>query len=383
MGIGYDPRRRAYYGVTTFTENGKRIYRRVYGETKTEAKTKLEELKVALRRGEAKPKEITFATLAEDFAAHRLIEARYVGEKKIAGRRELTAPRAWLARLTAHFGKRKVSEIRPKDLEAYKLTLSDLPNQRGEQRSIAAINRELEFLRTVFNHAVANGWLAKNPFSLAKKLIEKSHETKRDRLLGFGEELALLNACYRPNARNSERGNEQLRAILICAADTGLRRNELFTLEWADLDFAKRTINLRAINAKNNQARQIPMTPRVCELLEPYQGNGLIFGLTDIKRSFATAKRLAGIVDLHLHDLRHAFITRAVLAGVPIAMVTAASGHLSDEYKRYVNVGPDALRQLLATMPGQTVEEVRAYARDVMRGLREALHYDEIEALLR
>lgn len=383
MGIGYDPRRKSYYGVTTFTENGKRVYRRVYADNKTEAKIKLEDLKASLRRGEQKPREITFAILAEDFAEHRLIEAKYIGERKIAGRRELSAPRAWLYSLRAHFGHRKLTEITPKTIEAYKLKLADTPTKSG-QRSIATINRELEFLRTVLNHAVANGWLPKNPFSISKrKLIEKAHETKRERLLGFGEELAILQQCYRPNARNSEQGNEQLRTILICAVDTGLRRNELFTLDWTDLDFEKRKINLRAVNAKNNQARQVPMTPRVQALLEPYAGQGLIFeGLTDIKRSFGTAKRLAGIEDLRFHDLRHVFITRAVLAGVPIAMVTAASGHLSDEYKRYVNVGPDNLRELLTPIGDQTIEEVKAYAREVMLGLRSALRFDEIEELL-
>ena len=45
--------------------------------------------------------------------------------------------------------------------------------------------------------------------------------------------------------------------------NAGLCRNELFTLTDTDLDFGRDLIRMRAINAKTNQPRQIPMTPRV------------------------------------------------------------------------------------------------------------------------
>jgi integrase len=85
-----------------------------------------------------------------------------------------------------------------------------------------------------------------------------------------------------------------LRAVLIIAADTGLRRNELFTLSWKenDIDFANRQIRLRAINAKWNKGRAIPMTQRVYEellkLKKEYgdHESGLVFGgFKEVKRS--------------------------------------------------------------------------------------------------
>jgi len=381
--VSYDKRRGAWYGRVTFTENGKRVHRRVYGANKTEAREKLDELRAEIK-SKTHVKEITFAALADDFEKTRLIEARYVGEKKVAGRRELSAPKAWLARLRDHFGKYKLAKITAREIEDYKLKLIETPTYKGAQRSVAAINRELEFLRTILNHAVASGWLVKNPFAMAtRKLIEKSHETKRERLLGFGEEMALIENCYRPDARNSEEGNAYLKTIIIVAVDTGLRRNELFTLMWPDIDWRHKVIQVRAINTRANRAREIPMTPRVVALLEPHKGRGLVFGgLRDIKRSFATAKRLAGVRDLRLHDLRHAFVSRAILAGVPPAVVLKASGHSTDVWKRYLNVDPSSLRSLLQPMRGQAEAEVKDYARTVMQGLRAALRFDEIEALL-
>ena len=92
---------------------------------------------------------------------------------------------------------------------------------------MASINRELEFFRTILNYDITNGQLRLNPFNLSKgrKLIERAAKNKRERFPTFGEEMALLRACT--GEENQLR--EHLRPILIIAADTGLRRNELFT----------------------------------------------------------------------------------------------------------------------------------------------------------
>ena len=108
----------------------------------------------------------------------------------------------------------------------------------------------------------------------------------------------------------------------------------------------------------------------------------LVFGgFHEPKRAFATAKKLAGIRNLTWHDLRHAFVSRAILAGIPPAAALKASGHASDEWKRYLNMTPDQLRQLLSPLPKQSQEEVKRYAANVMKGLRDALHYDELEKI--
>jgi integrase len=170
------------------------------------------------------------------------------------------------------------------------------------------------------------------------------------------------------------------------AADTGLRKNELLTLTVADLDFKERVIRLRAINAKTNRKRGVPMTARVENELQKLsaekQENDFVFGgVKDFKRSFGTLKRTAKIDGLNFHDFRHAFVSRSILAGVPPAIVLKASGHASEEWKRYLNVTPDQLRRLLDPVGKQTAEDVKEFARSVMKGLREAMQYDEIEKL--
>jgi integrase len=321
-----------------------------------------------------------FAQLAERYEQARLIPVEYIDDKKVAGHRELSPLTTYLKSLTEYFGKRKIRTIQHHDLEVLKLHLIRKPTRANTQRTAAAVNRELQFLRTVLNFGLANGWLERNPFSAAqgRKLINRTAEKKRERFPTFGEEMAMLNLCT---------GRlRHVAPLLIIAADTGLRRRELLTLQVNDLDFVRKVIRVRAVNAKTNVAREIPMTPRVSDQLKALSaevtGEALLFGgLAEFKRAFATVCQKASIADLHFHDFRHAFISRGILAGIPQAFILKASGHSSEEWKRYLNVTPDQLRRLLEPVGEQTPEEVKAYARLVMKGLREAMRYEEIERL--
>ena len=325
--------------------------------------------------------DITFEQLAERYQEARLIPAEYIDGKKVAGHRELSPLTTYLKSLTEYFGKQKIRTIQFGDVEALKLHLIRKPTRADKKRTTAAVNRELQFLRAVLNFALANGWIERNPFSAAtngKKIINRSVENKRQRFPTFGEELAMLRMCTGRRVH--------LKPLLIIAADSGLRRRELLTLRVSDLDFSKRVIRLQSHNAKTNVAREIPMTPRACEqlkaLCDGLEDDGLVFGgLTEFKRAFETLREKAGINDLNFHDLRHAFVTRGILAGIPQAMILKASGHSSEEWKRYLNVTPDQLRRLLEPIGEQTASEVKEYARSVMKGIREAMRYDEIEKL--
>lgn len=50
---------------------------------------------------------------------------------------------------------------------------------------------------------------------------------------------------------------------------------------------------------------------------------------TEVKRSFATACREAGINDFSVHDLRHTFGTRLADAGVDVVKIKELMGHAS------------------------------------------------------
>lgn len=115
--------------------------------------------------------------------------------------------------------------------------------------------------------------IAENPFP--NELIDRQAENRRERFPNFGEDPALVAQCTGPR--------ERLQAPFIIAVDTGLRRNEMFTLAIADLDFARGVVTVRKENAKNNKAREIPMAfHKLCE----ENHTGLVFGgLKERRRS--------------------------------------------------------------------------------------------------
>ena len=128
------------------------------------------------------------------------------------------------------------------------------------------------------------------------------------------------------------------------------------------------------------------MTRRVTEELARLNENGngnLIFGgLKEVKRSFTTACRANKITNLRKHDFRHAFVSRSIVAGIPPAVALKASGHASDEWKRYLNMTPDQLQKLFTPLEGQVTEDVKRYGLDVLQQLREALGYTDIANLI-
>lgn len=372
-------------GKVTFTDpvSGKRCERWVTGKTKTEARNKLKQriLKLEAKGLTSGDKEkATFADLATAYRAAKIVPAEFIDGHKVTGLKNTDSPERWLKMLEEYFGETKVSAITPAVLETFHRTRIATKTKTGTSRKIATLNRELQFLSRVLNYAVANGYIERNPFSdpTAKGLIQRARETKRERVLTFGEEMALLAACI-PGA-NEKRGH--LRQVLILACDTGLRRGELLTLDWQlDVNLAAKQVSIRRENSKTGQPRTVALTPRALtclqELYEQGGGRGLVFGgLKDPKRAIGTARRLAGITDFHLHDARHTFITRCIFAGIPPAVVVKSSGHASDEWQRYLNVTPSGLRELFRALPGQDESEVRTYGLGVMRGLKETFGFD-------
>ncbi len=66
---------------------------------------------------------------------------------------------------------------------------------------------------------------------------------------------------------------------------------------------------------------------------------------TDVKKAFATACRLAGIDNLHWHDLRHTFGTRLAEAGFSEATIADLMGHSDPQTtRRYTHATDRAKR---------------------------------------
>jgi len=74
---------------------------------------------------------------------------------------------------------------------------------------------------------------------------------------------------------------------------------------------------------------------------------------TDIKRAFTTARRKAGIVDFHFHDLRHTTATRLGDAGVDAIKLAAIMGWSDVRMAmRYTHPGTPGLRDAMENLAG-------------------------------
>jgi site-specific recombinase XerD len=71
----------------------------------------------------------------------------------------------------------------------------------------------------------------------------------------------------------------------------------------------------------------------------------------DIKRSFKTALKRAGIKDFHFHDLRHTFASHLVMAGVDITTVSRLLGHKSLTMTlRYSHLAPSHMTNAVSVL---------------------------------
>lgn len=98
------------------------------------------------------------------------------------------------------------------------------------------------------------GKASENPVKLVRLFREDHGHT---RFLADDEESRLLAHC-----------GPYLQPIIITALYTGCRKSELLSLTWADVDFVRQTITVRAAYSKHGEARSVPMTVVLTETLK-------------------------------------------------------------------------------------------------------------------
>ena len=134
--------------------------------------------------------------------------------------------------------------------------------------------------------------------------------------------------------------NPYLKPILITALNTGMRKNEILTLRWTNIDPETKVITLEHTNTKTKKTRRIPINSVLRKLLLEQRlksgGNEYIFlsptgnpykRHDSIKGAYERLCKKAGITGLRFHDLRHTAATRMIEAGASIVAVSKILGH--------------------------------------------------------
>jgi len=308
-------------------------------DTKSQAKALYGRLKADIREGKFFP---------EKFASNKDITLRAWINRCIDGstNRGILNERRYGRRWSLLLGSRLITQISVDDLRRIQAKMRSklkIDKHTQSQWTDSTINRHFGYLRRVFNLAIKDGRLGRNPVSGIKFLPEAS----TTRFLS-NDELTRLRGVMSPD-------HWQLVAFAI---ETGLRREEQFLLKWNQVDLENGVLTLPL--AKGGRTRHVPLSEGAKTILRALPSilmSGWVFpSLTTkglpldsrnfMRRVYEPALRRAGIEGVCWHTLRHTAASRRIMAGVDLVSVKMFLGHRNIETTmRYSHLSPDHLRQ--------------------------------------
>ncbi len=145
--------------------------------------------------------------------------------------------------------------------------------------------------------------------------------------------------------------------LLATLAYTGLRIGEAQGLRGGDVRLSERRIRVHEGDQRlktAGSARDVPIPEPLARLLGEHVAryrvgpNDLLFDspfndYRAARRVFSRACRVAGLLSVTLHDLRHTFAVHAAQAGVPIPRIQKLLGHATVAMAiRYMKHAPEA-----------------------------------------
>lgn len=241
---------------------------------------------------------------------------------------------------------RFLASLRGGDIAAWR-------DDRLTQVKPATVNRDLALLSHVFTVAIKDWGMEslRNPVALARR---PRADNGRDRRLQPDEEEELL--------RRAEAYGGPLADIIVFALETAMRRGEIASLVWENVDLERRVAHLPM--TKNGSARNVPLSTRALgvlraqkrlakaltetkgaagKVLHMSQASGSVFRMRgdSISQAFSRvtgrasakkgrARRRAGIeplANLTFHDLRHEATSRLFERGLSVLEVQSITGH--------------------------------------------------------
>ena len=207
-----------------------------------------------------------------------------------------------------------IDKILSSDIELFLLSL-----EKDRDISKSTVNRYRSTLSSIFNYALENDIIKKNPI----KKIKKYKEYHRSRYLTEIEIERLLSACR-------ESTNSELYSITVLALNTGMRIGEILNLRKFNVcnDF----IILQDKQTKTGLPRKIPLNNVANCIINIYLSKTInqtdkLFTSKYIRRQFHKARERAELDDVRFHDLRRTFATHLKDRCVDIHTISKILGH--------------------------------------------------------
>ena len=261
------------------------------------------------------------------------------GRTKLKPRTLVEYERAFRSHINPRIGNLKVRDVSHGEVERLHHAMRTMP---------ATANRTVAALSKFFSWAIRGGYRPnrQNPC----QGLEKYKEQPRQRYLAPAEIGALAEAIQTCEA--DEIITPWQAALFRALMLTGLRRDELRTLQWRCVDFDRSILILE--DTKTGR-REVPMSAPLRQVLTNLirlDGNPYVFAgdragqpIINTAKPWRRVMTVSGIAPTRLHDLRHTAASMGVAAGASLALIGGVLGQKSQQTtQRYAHLYDDPVR---------------------------------------
>ena len=316
-----------------FSFNGIR-YRESTGKTKRrEAEDFLDDKKDEIKNGKCLKVEsindCVVAELASKYADWVKHQKSYMNSKRF-----------FIQEIVGTFGHLKVRDLSVLIVEQWQ-------SNKREQSKPSTVNR----ITSCLKHMITKGkeWklVSTETANEIKGIKRLKENNRRLRFLTIEECQTLTDCCQ-----------EHVKPIVTVALHTGMRRGEILNLKWEQVDLKHAFLLLR--NTKNGERREVPINTTLEVLFNNVpRGHESEYVFTnkdgrpysDIKHSFTTAVKKAGLVDFRFHDIRHTFASHLVMQGIDLTTIKELLGHKDITMTlRYAHLAPGHKKKAVNTL---------------------------------
>ncbi|OYU37537.1 MAG: integrase [Pseudorhodobacter sp. PARRP1] len=289
--------------------------------------------------------------LIERYCAEHLpkLSARSAADQKSA-LAKMVAP-VWGRKLVTEITQTDVDKLLTQIAEGRARPHKEKPNNRarklqGEKPTPVRANRIGEVLRKMFTLAVQWGWCEDNP----AQRFHRRTETPRERFLSK-EEIASLAAAL--DGAEDRRASDIIRMCML----TGARLGEVRQSRFDQFNLEQLSWSKPPAMTKQRRVHRVPISDETAAivrqrfLLVPKGAPWLFPGDTpgqpvqEVRRFWAKIQKETGLVDVHIHDLRHTFASLLVSGGASLEMIGKLLGHSQTQTtQRYAHLMDSPLR---------------------------------------
>ncbi|WP_351124327.1 site-specific integrase [Shewanella sp. T24-MNA-CIBAN-0130] len=211
-------------------------------------------------------------------------------------------------------------------------------HELGKVKAYKLDNSRTRYLTPLEEKALLSTLTERDKLIKSKRLSANEHRLKR----GYPQQPSLSQHTYA----------DHIEPIVILAMNTGMRRGEILSLKWSNIDFSIKVLTIKGESAKSGKTRHIPLNNAAFNVLTKWREQSAFTSflfegnagkpLTDFKKGFSKVVADAELQDFHFHDLRHHFASQLVMKSVDLNTVRELLGHADMTMTlRYAHLAPE------------------------------------------